>query len=140
MRRLLTLLLVPGLAVADSASDLYEKAVEMSRCYGTQRAFANYIQAAMPMSARAEEASETAADTRLASLALFNSAGLSNQKAEDAIERYSHQPRVELASQIDATKHDPQAFVEAIEPLCQCNAKMDSQRGTIDALLEEGYR
>lgn len=140
MSRLSILLLLPGLAIADTASSLYEKAIEMSECYGNQRAFAHYMEAAMPMSPTAEEAYQAAANTRASSVALFSSAGLSTREAEDAVERYSNQAHVELASRIDATEHDPEAFVEAIEPLCRCNAKFDSQRSVIDALLEQGYR
>lgn len=140
MRRISMLLLLPGLAISDTASNVYEKAIEISKCYGNQRAFANYMDAAMPMTPTAEQAYQVAAKTKASSLALFNSAGLSDQEAEDAVERYSHPTRTELASRIDATEHDPKAFVQAIEPLCQCNAKLNKQRRIIDAILGQGYR
>ena len=140
MIRLLILLVLSASAVADSTPSFYEKAVEMSRCYGTQRAFASYIDSIMPMSASAERAIKVAAYTRSASLAFFASAGFSTQEAENAVERYSHQPRVELAARIDATQNDPRAFVQAIKPLHNCNTIIDSRREIVDALLEKEYR
>ena len=140
MIRALFLLLLTGLAVADGTSSAYETAIEMAKCYGTQSAFASYIDSTMPMSARAERATEVAADTRRVSLAFFNSAGLSTQEAENAVERHAHRPRVELAARIDATQNDPHAFVRAIKPLRHCNTRIDSQREIVDALLEKAYR
>ena len=133
----LALLLVPAVVAADEAEEFRKIAVEMSKCYGVQRAFSDYVEVVMPGTPGAEKSSGIANGTRIASLTLFSMAGLSPDDAESAVDGFSQQPHLDLSLALQANHDDPEAMEKALQPLSECENLMVIQESLVKSWREQ---
>jgi hypothetical protein len=134
---LLALLLIPAVAAADEAEDFRKMAVEMSKCYGIQRAFSDYVGVVMPDTPGAEKSSGIANGTRIASVTLFSMAGFSNDDAERAVDGFSQQPNLDLSLALQASHDNPEAMEKALQPLAECENLMVIQESLVKSWREQ---